>query len=168
MPTLTWDILLSLMIVGFCVFGFVLRKYKAGVLIIALLVSYTVTEAFSLSLFRQLQKLEIVDGQDELFLVKLFMFVGFSFLIFLEGEYLGYVDEQQNGGGWLGSVMGAFFGLLAGGITLISIYWFMSHGDKTMIVDRSGVMSALHDKEFFFFLPFPVFLAVSSLVKRFR
>ena len=164
MLTPTWDTLLAFALFSFVVLGLVIRKYKTGVLIIAQLVGLTVANEIGLELFRFIRRLNF-EGGTSLFMVKVIVFAFIAFLLFIEGEYL---TGSEDGGGVAQSIGGAVFGMLAGGIFIASVVTFMSAADQGTILAKSSIARSIYSWKLFFIVPFPLYLAISSLIKRFR
>lgn len=165
MLTPTWDTLFWFAIFGFGVLGFVLRHSKIVPLMIGMYISLAVTNEIGLELYRFLLKSEVGGVEASLFAVRIVIFVVLTFLLFIEGDAISPATESA---GMMGSIKGGIWGLVAGMIFVSTLVDFMGAADQKSMLVKSSIAATLDPWRVWLLLPFPVVLAVSSLLKRFR
>jgi uncharacterized membrane protein required for colicin V production len=164
MIALTWNGLLMFMLIGFVVGGIVMRRAQASVLLVATYIALAVTKEIGLSLFRFVRQSGFGTNTSQ-FMIMAIVFIILTFLLFVEGEYIASAASPE---GTTGSVYGGIFGALAGCIVITTLAHFMGADDRAILLRRSSIADLLYPLRVWLLIPFPLYLCLMSLLKRFK
>ncbi len=158
--------MLIFVIVVFCLVGFVMRKSKIFPLLIGIYIALAVTNEVGLEMYRFLNKSEVGGITWSQFIVKTAIFCFIAFLLFIEGRHISPADDGDNP--LMESIQGAVWGAVAGAILFVVVIGYMGAADQATILNKARVVNLLTSKRMWLIIPFPITLAFSSLLKRFK